>query len=159
MMKKFNSPKFLFGTLQVVAVIAILAGIWLSVNCGVVQFFTQGDNAPGVGYAVTALLNCMLWWISWGSFMGICSRLMRDDTAFTAKNSYALQVIGKCVLMMAAVMCLRALPELLVQPDPYLLIEAIILPGTFLTVSVLAFILSRLLDHAMALEQEQADVV
>ena len=159
MMKRINSPKFLFAVLKLVSLVAILAGICLSLNCGVIQVVTNDENAPAIGYVVTALLNCMLWWISWGSFMGICNRLMKDDTAFTPKNSAALQIIGKCVAMMAGVMCLRALPELLVQPDAYLLIEAIILPGTFLTVSMLAFILSRLLDHAMALEEEQADVV
>ena len=159
MKKWLESPKIIFGALWVLAFISIVVGLVLSVYCGVVQFLTQGENAPGVGYAVTALLNGMLWWISWGSFMGICSRLMHEESAFTVKNSQALQVIGKSVLMMAAVMCLRSMPELLVQPDPFLLIEALILPGVFMTVSMLAFILSRLLDHAMALEQEQADVV
>ena len=159
MLKWLDSPKHLFGVLRLVAVAAIAAGVWLSLNCGVLQVVTRAEDAPGVGYVVMALINCLLWCMAWGSFFGMCTRLMKGGTAFTAENSRALQVIGSCVASIAAVMCVRALPALIAAPDVYLLIEAIILPGTFLTVGVLAFILSRLLDHAMALEEEQADVV
>ena len=159
MMKWLDSPKHLFGLLRLVAAAAILVGVWLSVSCGVLPAFTRGGESLGVGYVVTTLINCALWCIAWGDFLRICTRLMKGDSAFTEKNSRALRLIGACVSLIALVMSLRALPRLIAAPDVYLLIEAVILPGTFLTVGVLAFILSRLLDHAMVLEAEQADVV
>ena len=160
MMKWLDSPRHLFGLLRVTAVAAIIAGVWMSLNSGVLQFFLPGQESPlGLGYVITALINCGLWCVAWGAFFGMCTRLMQGGTAFTAENSRTLRVIGLCVLLMAAVMCIRALPRLIAAPDLFLVIEAVILPGTFLTVGALAFILSRLLDHAMALEQEQADVV
>ncbi|MBQ2952332.1 MAG: DUF2975 domain-containing protein [Clostridia bacterium] len=159
MMKWLDSPKVLFGLLRVVAVVAIAVGVWLSLSCGVLQALTGAEDAPAVGYVVTALVNCGLWCMAWCAFFGMCGRLMKGGSAFTQANSRALRAIGGCVALMAVVMCLRALPRLIAAPDVYLVIEAVILPGTFLTVSALAFILSRLLENAMALEEEQADVV
>lgn len=161
MMKWLDSPKHLFMVLCVISVIAIAAGVWLSVSCGVLQVLEDASRtgAAGVWYVVTALLNCALWCTAWGSFLGMCIRLMKGGTAFTPKNSRTLKVIGGCVALIGLVMCVRALPRLIASPDVYLVIEAVILPGTFVTVGMIAFILSRLLDHAMALEAEQADVV
>jgi hypothetical protein len=159
MFKWLDSPKALFGILRVAAAAAIAAGVWLSLNCGVLQTLQRTENAPGAGYVVTALINCLFWCIAWGSFISICNRMIKGKSAFTQENSRALQVIGASVSLMAAVMCVRALPRMISSPDVYLLIEAVILPGTFLTVAVLAFILSRLLKQAMDLEEEQADVV
>lgn len=158
MLKWLDSPKTLFGILRVVALAAIAAGVWLSLCCGVLP--GVGGAAPeGVGYVVTALINCLLWIVAWCAFFGMCGRLMKGGTAFTQANSRTLRLIGGCVALIAVVMCVRALPRMIAGPDVYLIIEAVILPGTFLTVGALAFILSRLLDHAMALEEEQADVV
>lgn len=161
MKKWLDSPAFLFGALRVVSALAIAAGVWLSVVCGVLPSFSLDDGAAptGVGYVVTSLINCGLWCIAWGAFYGMCGRLMKADTAFTRENGRSLHVIGSSVCAIAGVMCLRALPRLIAAPDIYLVIEAVILPGTFLTVGMLAFILSRLLKNAMALEEEQADVV
>lgn len=161
MKKWLDSPGFLFGLLRVVAVAAIAVGVWLSVSCGVVQhFFPEEGAAPvGMDYVITALINCALWCVAWGSFFGMCTRLMKAETAFTEANSRTLRLIGACVSLIAVVMCVRALPGFIASPDVFLLIEAVILPGTFLTVGMLAFVLGRLLNHAMALEVEQADVV
>ncbi len=159
MLKWLHSPRLLFGALRIVAVAAIIAGVWLSLTCGVLQVFDRNAEDMGAGYVVTALMNCALWCIAWASFCSMCTRLMKGGTAFTVENSRALHTIGTSVSMISAIMCLRALPRLFAAPDVYLIIEAIILPGTFLTVGVLAFILSRLLKHAMALEEDQADVV
>lgn len=161
MWKWLDSPKVLFGMLRVAAAIAIVTGVWLSVNCGVLPTFTgAGDAAPvGVGYVVTSMINCVLWCIAWGAFFGMCGRMMQGGTAFTKENGRALRVIGGSVVAIAVVMCIRALPRLIASPDIYLVIEAILLPGTFLTVGALAFILSILLHRAMELEEEQADVV
>ena len=59
MLKWLDSPKVLFGILRVAAVLAIAAGVWLSIVCGVMPTFTRaGGVAPtGVGYVVTALIN------------------------------------------------------------------------------------------------------
>ena len=161
MRKWLDSPKVLFGLLRVVAAIAIAAGVWLSVVCGVLPTFTRQEGAApvGVGYVVTALINCGLWIVAWCAFFGMCTRLMQGGTAFTEANSRTLRVIGASIALIAVVMCVRALPRLIAGLDVYLIIEAVILPGTFLTVGALSLILSRLLDHAMALEEEQADVV
>ena len=161
MKKWLDSPAFLFGALRVVAVLAIAVGVWLSVVCGVLPTFAQEQGiAPvGVGYVVTSVINCGLWCIAWGAFFGMCGRLMRPGTAFTPENSRTLHIIGASVSLMAGIMCLRALPRLIDVPDIYLVIEAVVLPGTFLTVGMLAFILGRLLKSAMTLEEEQADVV
>ncbi len=159
MMKWLDAPKRLFGVLRVASVAAMAAGVGLGLCGDVIPFFQGAEYAPGMGYAVTTLMLCLLWCMAWGSFLGMCTRLMKDGTAFTAENSGTLRVIGLSVAAMAAVMLLRALPGLIAAPDVYRLLEAVVLPGVFLTVSMLAFILSRLLDHAMTLEEEQADVV
>ena len=186
MMKWLDSPKHLFLLLALTAVIAILGGVWLSLSCGVVQVLDALAQGPAEAsvvvetasaglmqvtdasrrvtlasavYVITALINCALWVTAWISFLRMCLRLRKGGTAFTRVNSRTLKVIGACVSLIGAVMCLRALPRLLRGPDVYLAIEAVILPGTFVTIGVLAFILSRLLDHAMALEAEQADVI
>lgn len=161
MKKWLESPKVIFGVLRVVALAAIALGLWLSVADGALPYFfpAEGRTKPGVGYAVTAMMNGGLWCIAWCAFIGMCSRLMKGGTAFTQENSRALRTIGMSVALIALVMGGRALPQLIAYFDVGLLIEAVILPGTFLTVGALAFILSRLLDHAMALEEEQADVV
>lgn len=159
MKKWFNTPRYLFGILRVVSVLAIIVGVWLCINESLPNALFRADGLMGDLRVAAAVVNCALWVIAWSSFMGMCRRLMRGGTAFTAANSRTLKGIGICVVLIGAVTCLRALPELVAQADVYRFIEAIVLPGTFLTVGVLAFILSRLLDHAMALEAEQADVV
>lgn len=161
MLKWLDSPRQLFGILRVIAVIAILAGMWLSLVCGVVQVVTGVAEltAEAVVYVIAALVNGGLWVVAWGSFMGMCTRLMKGGTAFTVRNSRSLRLIGACVTLMGTVMCVRALPRLVAAPDVFLVIEAVILPGVFVTVGAIAYILSRLLDHAMRLEAEQADVV
>lgn len=161
MLKWLDSPRHLFAILRVVAAIAILVGVCLSLCCGVVQVVTGETalTASAVWYVVSALVNGVLWVAAWGSFLRMCTRLMQGGTAFTQENSRTLRVIGICIGVIGAVMCVRALPRLIAAPDVYLVIEAIILPGTFVTVGVIAFILSRLLDHAMMLEAEQADVI
>jgi len=159
MKKWFNSPRYLFGILRVVSVLAIIVGVWLCINESLPNAFFRAEGLMGDLRVAAAVVNCALWVIAWSSFMGMCRRLMRGDTAFTAANSRTLKGIGICVVLIGSVTCLRALPELVAQADVYWFIETIVLPGTFLTVGVLAFILSRLLDHAMALEAEQADVV
>lgn len=160
-MKWLDSPKHLFAVLRVVAVLAIAGGLWLSVSCGVVQVVTgeAGLTASNVWYVATALVNCALWTTAWGSFLGLCTRQMQGGTAFTKENCRTMQVIGVCVCVIGGIMCVRALPGLIAAPDMFLLIEAVILPGTFVTVGLIAFILRRLLKNAMALEAEQADVV
>lgn len=161
MKRWLDSPKFLFGALRVVAVAAIAAGVWLSVVCGVLPTFAEEKGAApvGVGYVVTSVINCGLWCIAWGAFFGMCGRLMQADTAFTQENSRTLHIIGASVSAIAGIMCLRALPRLIAVPDFFLVIEGVILPGAFLTVGMVAFILCRLLKSAMALEEEQVDVI
>ena len=108
MKKWLDSPGFLFGLLRVVAVAAIAVGVWLSVSCGVVQhFFPEEGAAPvGMDYVITALINCALWCVAWGSFFGMCTRLMKAETAFTVQNVRALGhislafVIGGCFLLL-----------------------------------------------------------
>ncbi len=159
MKKWFNSPRFLFGILRVVSLLAIIVGVWLCINESLPNAFFRAEGLWGDLRVAAAVLNCALWVIAWSIFMRMCHRLMRGDTAFTVANSRTLKGIGVCVVLIGAITCIRALPEMIVQPDVYRFMEAVILPGTFLTVGVIAFILSRLLDHAMALEAEQADVV
>ena len=161
MKKWLDSPKHLFALLRVVAVLAIAGGLWLSVSCGVVQVWTgeAGLTASAVWYAVTALIDCALWVTAWGSFLGLCTRQMQGGTAFTMANCRTMQVIGVCISVIGGVMCVRALPRLIAAPDVFLVIEAVILPGTFVTIGLIAFILRRLLKNAMVLEAEQADVV
>lgn len=160
MKKWLDSPRYLFAILRVVAVLAIAAGIWLT-GAGFLPgaMLRTRSGLSTDGYRLTMLLNCGLWTAAWGSFFGMCTRLRKGGTAFTAKNSRTLKVIGGCVALIGTVTCVRALPRLIAEPDVYLAIEAVILPGVFVTVGAIALILSRLLDHAMALEAEQADVI
>lgn len=153
MRKWLDSPKHIFAALRVASVLAILAGVWLSLSSGVLPMLPEHPLKAAI-----ALVNCALWVWAWGSFLGMCTRLM-GGPAFTAENSRTLRVIGGCVMAMALLMCLRALPELVTRPDIFLLIEAVVLPGTFLTVGAIALILSSLLNRVMALEEEQEGVV
>jgi len=161
MKKWLDSPKHLFGVLCVVAVMAIAGGVWLSVSCGLMQVMA-GEvvlTAAVVAYVSIAVINCVLWVIAWCSFLGLCLRQMQGGTAFTEENGRTMQVIGVSVCLIGVLMCLRALPRLIAAPDVYLLIEAVVMPGTFVTVGMIALILRRLLKNAMALEAEQADVI
>ena len=158
MLKWLDSPRVLFILLRAAAVLAIIAGVWLSLFCGIA--LCEGAGTAGAVVAIAAaVISGGLWVAAWVSFAGMCTRLIRGGTAFTRENSRSLRLIGVCVVLMAAVTCLRALPALIAAPDVYLVIEAIILPGMFLTIGVLAFILRRLLERAMSLEAEQADVI
>lgn len=161
MMKWLDSPKSLFSLLRITAIAAILAGLYLGVSSGVVAVFRELGFGSVLAwwYTVTALVCCGLWMAAWWSFLHMCTRLMQGGTAFTKKNGCTLQVISRCVCLLAAVMFARALPGLLTSPDVYSAVEAILLPGVALLVGAVARILRSLLMNAMALEAEQADVI
>lgn len=154
MMKRaFRSPKLLFGLLQAVSVLAIAGGLWLSIH-----LILHQSPLPAGYTAGTGLCN-VLWCLAWGVFIGMCRRLQGGASAFTAANSRTLMIIALAVTGMAGAVCLMGIGSLTQAVTLTGVILAVILPGTFLTVALLAFILRRLLDNAMALEEAQADVI
>lgn len=180
MKKWLDEPKNLFGLLMAASVIAIAVGIYLGLALGVLPAETHlmrvqltsrvfGEEAAvpdltGLTRIVTAV--CMaLWCVAWGAFYGLCRRLHQDEGAFQPATGTALRIIGWCCLGMAAATLARGVPALVCMVrlmrsiDIYTLIEAVVLPGTFLTVALIAHILRGLLLHAIALEKEQEGVV
>ncbi|MBQ8555397.1 MAG: hypothetical protein IJ438_05915 [Clostridia bacterium] len=189
MKKWLDSPKAIFAALRVLSVAALLLGVGMAVWLNIPPLVSAMVAEPSVPtlalvlalMLVPALANVVLWSIAWVSFLRMCGRLMQGGTAFTAENSRSLGTIGKSVAGMAAATFLRVLPEIaatfglnmayvqyagndsLVRQaltgTAYSCLHLLVLPAVFLTVSMLAFILRRMLNNAMALEAEQADVV
>lgn len=166
MKKWFRSPKALFRVLQVVSVLAMLGGVWLSAQL----LYPLAQRVPDLddgalhsllpaGYIAGTIVCNVLWCTAWSSFIGMCRRLQDGTSAFTRANSRTLALIGLCVTSMAGLVCIMGIAGLLQRFSLSGVILAFILPGVFLTVAMLAMILRRLLDNAMVLEQEQADVI
>lgn len=179
MRKWFAEPKNLFTLLLAASVIAIVTGAYIGLYLGsrpltvsdVQQGLTDQPPAepvsPGLTLAASAV-NVALWVLAWGAFARLCLRLSRGESAFCAATGRTLRIIGWCMAGMAAVTFLRGLPGLIRQVQhfryatdtlPQVLTEVIVLPGVFLLVALIARILRGLLNHAMALEEAQADVV
>lgn len=162
MKKWLESPRVIFGLLRVASIAAILTGAGLSL-CGIVvaagAIGSRGLQVMLVVSIAVSIVNFLLWAAAWTSFQMMCARLMRGESAFTEENSHTLRVIGGSVAVIGALLFLRGLPRLIAAPGVFGVLETLVLPGTFLTVALIAEILRRLLNHAMALEEAQADVV
>ena len=176
MKKWLDEPRNLFGLLMAASVIAMAVGVYLAVVLGIlpaetrlmqVQLTSRPESVPNLTLLtrVMAAVCAALWCVAWGAFYGLCRRLHRGERAFQASTGRALRIIGWCCLGMAAALLARGVPALVYMVrlirgfDTYTLIEAVILPGTFLTVALIAHILRGLLLHAIALEEEQEGVV
>ncbi len=169
----FDTPRQLFAVLRALSVVCVVIGIALSAAEGVLPEIkamgSTGVTALGVFNLATMAVNALLWCVAWGAFMGLCGRMMQGGTAFTAENSRTLRTITVCVAAIGTLLLMRGLPEMArVFREPelgllYLLTRyfplGVVLPGVFGTAAVLATILRRLLDNAIALEAEQQDVV
>ena len=180
MKKWLDEPKNLFGLLMAASVLAIVMGLYLGLVLGILPEETLLVRAT-LHSSTAAALNdlpdlalltrlvtgvCMaLWCVAWGAFYGLCRRLHRGEGAFQASTGRTLRIIGWSCLGMAAAVLARGVPaavymvRLMNGIDVYTLIETILLPGTFLTVALIAHILRGLLMHAIALEEEQEGVV
>lgn len=162
MKNSIRSTRLIFSLLQLLSILAIAGGLWLSVQIGSPALLNGSASGLGLrGYLLLAgIIACdVLWSVAWGSFIGMCRRLQDGTSAFTRANSRTLALIGLCVTAMAGLVCIMGIAGLLQRFSLSGVILAFILPGIFLTVATLAMILRRLLDNAMALEQEQADVI
>lgn len=180
MKKWLDEPRNLFGLLMAASVIAIVLGLYLGLALGILPaqtHLTRVTLSSSAAAAIDALPDftlltrlvtgvCMaLWCVAWGAFYGLCRHLHRGEAAFQASTGKTLRIIGWCCLGMAAAVLARGVPALVYMVrlirgfDTYTLIEAVILPGTFLTVALIAHILRGLLLHAIALEEEQEGVV
>lgn len=144
-----NKLKRIFTLLVIASVIAIIAGTYLGAALGM---------RGGFHLSVLAAIGILLWAMAWGEFLTMCLRLRRDETAFTAATGWTLQNIGRCMVGLAVVTCLAAMLGSDRTPV-FLLLEALVLPGLFLAVSLAARILRGLLLHAMTLEAEQEGIV
>lgn len=153
MKKLFSDAKIIFTLLMIVSILAIVAGVYLGVALGM-----------QVQASVTALsaVGMLLWAEAWGTFLLLCLRLRKGESAFTPATGKALTDIGWCMAGLAAVSFAAALINgaLGRGRDPLLaLIETVLLPGFFLAVGLAATILRGLLTHAMSIEKEQEGVV
>lgn len=149
MKKLFSNLKFIFTLLLIVSVLAIVAGVYLGVALGMqVQASVTVLSAAGM----------LLWTEAWGTFLALCLRLRKGESAFTPATGKALTVIGWCMVGLAAVTLVCALIASS-RSEGFLLIEAVLLPGFFLAVGVVARVLQGLLTHAMSIEKEQEGVV
>ena len=152
MKKWLDEPKNLFTLLAGASVIAIAAGTYLGVALGM---------AVQASVTALSLAGILLWAWAWGEFLGMCLRLRKGESAFTPATGRTLRIIGWCMVGLAAISAACALIGGLLSRlrTGYWVIEIILLPGTFLTVALIAHILRGLLVHAMALEEEQEGVV
>ena len=180
MKKWLDEPRNLFGLLMAASVIAIVLGLYLGLALGILPAESNLMRVTLSSYAAAAMddvpdftlltrlvtgVGMALWCVAWGAFYVLCRRLHRGERAFQASTGTVLRIIGWCCLGMAAALLARGVPALVYMVrlirgfDTYTLIEAVILPGTFLTVALIAHILRGLLMHAISLEEEQEGVV
>ncbi len=150
MKKCFESPRCLFTLLVIVSVLAIAAGTYLAVTLGMTEPDFIGLVSAG---------GLLLWAWAWGEFLAMCIRLRGGESAFTAATGRALRIIGRCMVGLAAAALLCALFDGVRTPNTMYIIETVLLPGFFLAVALAARLLRGLLEHAMALEEEQEGVV
>ena len=153
MKKLFSDVKVIFTLLMSISILAIVAGVYLGVALGMqVQASVTVLSAAGI----------LLWAEAWGTFLVLCLRLRKGESAFTPATGKALTVIGWCMVGLAGVTfaCAVITAALGRGRDPLLLVvEAVLLPGFFLAVGVVAKVLQGLLAHAMSIEKEQEGVV
>ncbi len=160
-MKRFASdPKPIFTYLLAASVIAIGAGLYLGLTLGMAEI------SPTALFAAAGVL---LWAAAWGEFMALCLRLRKGESAFTPETGYTLRAIGLCMVALAAVTlgcaALSASPIVLLLgvPAAVVFLAAVLLgvpvAAIFLGAALAAKILLGLLEHAMALEEEQEGVV
>ena len=153
MKKLFSDVKVIFTLLLLVSILAIVAGVYLGVALGMqVQASVTVLSAAGI----------LLWAEAWGTFLVLCLRLRKGESAFTPATGKALTVIGWCMVGLAGVTfaCAVITAALGRGRDPLLLlVEAVLLPGFFLSVAAAAKVLQGLLAHAMSIEKEQEGVV
>ncbi|MBQ8202137.1 MAG: DUF2975 domain-containing protein [Clostridia bacterium] len=163
MKKWLDSPKPLFTVLRVLSAMAAMMGVLLTAELGmapvITRMRTEGVSAADVLILLAMLSGAVLWLTAWSDFRRMCGRLMQGESAFTPENSRTLRLIGRCTGGIGLLIFLRCAPRLLTAPLLYSLLETIVIPGVFLTVTLAAVILQRLLDHAMALEEAQRDVI
>lgn len=164
----FDTPQQLFKVLRVLSGVCLVLGAVLSMVAGVQPEIEEMQRGPvSVSNVVTLLsmaVNMVLWSVAWAAFMGLCERMSRGGTAFTEKNSRTLSIIMVCVAAIGGVLCLRGVVDRICEwSTPGLGVvyfaEIIVLPGTFWTVALLAYILRKLLKNAMALEEDQRGVI
>ncbi|MBQ7137807.1 MAG: DUF2975 domain-containing protein [Clostridia bacterium] len=153
MKKLFSDVKVIFTLLMLISILAIVAGVYLGVALGMqVQASVTVLSAAGI----------LLWTEAWGTFLVLCLRLRKGESAFTPATGKSLTIIGWCMVGLAAVSFAAALINgaLGKGRDPLLLlVETVLLPGFFLAVGVVAKVLQGLLAHAMSIEKEQEGVV
>lgn len=153
MKKLFSDVKVIFTLLMSISILAIVAGVYLGVALGMqVQASVTVLSAAGI----------LLWAEAWGTFLVLCLRLRKGESAFTPATGKALTVIGWCMVGLAGVTfaCAVITAALGRGRDPLLLVvEAVLLPGFFLAVAAAAKVLQGLLAHAMSIEKEQEGVV
>lgn len=146
----FSVPKHLFTLLVIASVLAVAAGTYLG--------FALGSAMPGMS-RILPFLGIVTWADAWIEFLALCLRLRRGDSAFTASTGRTLHRIGWCMVALAAIAVLSAVIGGSRADVTWLLVEYLLLPGVFLAVYVVSKILRGLLQHAMALEEEQEGVV
>ena len=153
MKKLFSDVKVIFTLLMSISILAIVAGVYLGVALGMqVQASVTVLSAAGI----------LLWAEAWGTFLVLCLRLRKGESAFTPATGKALTVIGWCMVGLAGVTfaCAVITAALGRGRDPLLLVvDAVLLPGFCLAVAAAAKVLQGLLAHAMSIEKEQEGVV
>ena len=149
MKKPFSDIRIVFSLLVGISIMAACFGAFLSFR------LCQGTD---ISVQMLAVGGQALWQGAWIVFARLCLRLRRGESAFTPATGKALTLIGWCMAGLAVVslVCALIAPS---RSAGFLLIEAVLLPGFFLAVGVVAKLLQGLLTHAMAIEEEQEGVV
>ncbi len=146
-MKKFLSdPRPIFAYLVAASVVAVGLGIYLGLTLGTVLTLPS---------ALLSMVGMLFWVTAWAEFMGMCLRLRKGESAFTQETGDTLRTIGLCMIFLAFVTLACAV----LTPSAPTVLTAIPAIFIFLAVALVAKILRRLLEYAMALEKEQEGVV
>ncbi len=149
-MKKFlSAPRPVFTYLAAASLLAIAGGVYLGATLGMAEWaWTVLPAAAGV----------LLWAWAWGEFLAMCLRLRGGETAFTEATGRTLRIIGGCMAALAGITLVLAVFSASGDPLATLMlaVPALLLFGG---AAAVARILRGLLEHAMALEEEQEGVV
>lgn len=141
--KIFSNQHFIFTLLMIFAVLAMAAGAYLGIALGM-----QRQTAVTVFSAA----GMLLWAWAWFVFIRLCLRLRKGESAAAPASGKALTTISRCMAMLALLTFAGALIAApgSEQAPVFFIIEAILLPGVFLSASLAAQLLQKLLRRRVA---------
>lgn len=151
MKKAWNDAKVIFTALQACSVVALLPV--LIVLEGAMKGVFHGEMVTVLRLTIEA----GLWGWMWLSFLRMCGRLKREPSAFTQRNARTLLVIAICCGALGVIMAAEEIVSAQVLTRGLLFggwIGSLATMAMFFGVCAVALVLRRMLNSAMALQQD-----